>query len=201
VDSKSLPMLLAAAKGAGVASSTAARVAACSILAAAMYCTENIAAAMHAGAGKTMVTLVMECGSTTNNMVGDAAEKVIRRLISVGGALSDAPMTLVRAEIEGAILLERLRLAPPQGRVLMGAVLQRLVFESYNTRAASDTDAVLATAAHSAAKSALQLLWHKIPPLPLSAMPSIEPHIVKTSRNMQPCARHARLPPYPRTRT
>jgi hypothetical protein len=79
------------------------------------------------------------------------------------------------------IQVDRLRRASPQSRVLMGAVLQRLVFESYNTRAAVDADAAAAAAADAAPDAAPQsapTLWQQLPPLPLSAMPPVEPHIV-----------------------
>jgi hypothetical protein len=65
---------------------------------------------MHAGAGDRMVDLVVACGSAGNDPVGDAAADVIRRLISVGGAQADAPATLVRADVEGDILVGRCRL-------------------------------------------------------------------------------------------
>jgi hypothetical protein len=91
---------------------------------------------------------------------------------------------LVRAQVEGGILLERLRRAPPQVRVMMGAVLKRLTFETYNTRAA--VDAAAAGAAVDNASAATEKgaalpppAWQNIPPLPLSAMPPIAPDIVK----------------------
>ena len=123
----------------------------------------------------------MQSGSAGNDPVGDAAEILFKRLINVTGdtttasaaaaaAASDAPAVLVRAQIEGGILLERLRRASPQGRAMMGAVLKRLVFESYNTRAAVDAP-VGAVETVGAGES--------IPPLPLSVMPPIEPDVVK----------------------
>ena len=107
---RSLPALLAAASSDGVTYSAPTPAAACKILVAAAHCAENIAAMMHAGAGDRMVDLVVACGSAGNDPVGDAAADVIRRLISVGGAQADAPATLVRADVEGDILVGRCRL-------------------------------------------------------------------------------------------
>jgi hypothetical protein len=146
---------------------------------------------MHAGAGDTMVSLVMESGSAGNDLVGDAAESMCKRLLNITGVKADVPSTLVQAQAEGGILLERLRRAPPRGRVFMGAVLKRLIFEAYNTRAAAAAAAGATNTTHTAGQGISPPVWQIILPLPLSAMPSIKPDIMEMLTGAGDMAKYA----------
>lgn len=95
VDTKSIPSLLAVVKGEDVAYAAATRSAACDVISAAAYCEENVSVIMHAGAGDTLVALMIASGSAGNDLVGDAAEVLFKRLINVtGGAVTSSGMQL-----------------------------------------------------------------------------------------------------------
>lgn len=179
VDSKSIPSLLSIVKGNQFNYDMSTRSAACKIIAAAAYCEENISVLMHAGAADTIVNVLTEAGSVGNDLVGDSAESVCKSLISITGAQADAPEILLRAQLEGGILLERLRRSPPHCRVMMSAVLKRLIFEAYNTRVSLYSTTGEGYVVSDGAKQTPLHAGQIIPPLPLSVIPPVKPDILR----------------------